>query len=106
MIAIGLPALRLARSQGWPLLWSGRQIDADEADRLLSGEAPAAPVEPPAPTAMPLPPTADQIAARVAACRSCGHYRAGADTCGLCGCGAVVSQRAGSPLGACPGGRW
>jgi hypothetical protein len=52
----------------------------------------------------PVPPST--IIARRAACARCNHYRAESDRCGMCGCGAVASQRAASPVGSCPDGRW
>jgi hypothetical protein len=55
----------------------------------------------------PLPPVPPAtIIARRAACARCHHYRAESDRCGMCGCGAVASQRAASPVGSCPDGRW
>jgi hypothetical protein len=55
----------------------------------------------------PLPPVPPAtIISRRAACARCHHYRAESDKCGMCGCGAVASQRAASPVGSCPDGRW
>lgn len=47
-----------------------------------------------------------EVARRESCCHACGHYRAGSDQCGLCGCGFIVAERVASPLASCPGGHW
>lgn len=48
----------------------------------------------------------DTAQARTAICKACPRYRPNTDVCGVCGCGAVVAQRARSILGKCPEGKW
>jgi hypothetical protein len=79
---------------------NGRLVMRHAGNEWTPRHAPGAPSTP----LPPVPPAV--IVARRAACARCDHYRAGTDTCGLCGCGAVASQRAASPVGSCPAKRW
>lgn len=51
-------------------------------------------------------PTKVDSETRSLVCKSCVKYRPNTDVCGMCGCGAVISQRAKSPLGKCPLDKW
>lgn len=46
------------------------------------------------------------VEARAAICKSCDKYKPNIDTCGICGCGAIIKQRASSIVGKCPSNKW
>jgi len=107
MILTGLAALRHMMEREGPLLWGGKIITHDEAVRVLEAAGtPAEEIEQLRPPAKLQPPTEAMITARITACTTCEYYRKESDKCGICGCGAVVSQRSKSPLGSCPKGKW
>jgi hypothetical protein len=47
-----------------------------------------------------------EVERRATCCRSCPHYRADSDRCGLCGCAFIIAERVASPVARCPEGRW
>lgn len=77
-----------------------KEIRYDNATTSTLGK----PVELPKPT--PRSVSYEVVQQRVAICKSCDKYRPAIDTCGICGCGAIVSQRASSIVGKCPSNKW
>lgn len=106
MLHVGLDSVRYCLENNIPVLWKGEVITTAEAQRLLASTSPAVALREIIEPTLPPKPTDHVIRARVAACRACAYYRAGSDTCTICGCGSIVAQRAASPLGACPNRLW
>lgn len=50
--------------------------------------------------------TAEELAARLAACVTCCHLRSDGARCGLMSCGCSLPNRRASSLASCPGLRW